>query len=60
MAYGGQWNYESSNKKPREVGDKFETYKVPQLNNSVALAIERTLPTERPPLVGKVSAEFGG
>jgi hypothetical protein len=27
-------------------------------NNSVALVGERTMPTERPPLVGKVSANF--
>jgi hypothetical protein len=28
--------------------------------NSVALARERTIPTERPPLIGEVSANFGG
>jgi hypothetical protein len=28
--------------------------------NSVALARERTIPTERPPLVDEVSANFGG
>jgi hypothetical protein len=28
--------------------------------NSVALVIERTIPTERPPLVGEVSANFCG
>jgi hypothetical protein len=27
-------------------------------NNSVALVRERTIPTERPPLVGEVSANF--
>jgi hypothetical protein len=31
-----------------------------QLTNSVALARERTIPTERPPLVGEVSANFCG
>jgi hypothetical protein len=29
-------------------------------NNSVALVLERTIPTERPPLVGEVSANFCG
>jgi hypothetical protein len=29
-------------------------------NNSVALVRERIIPTERPPLVGKVSASFCG
>jgi hypothetical protein len=29
-------------------------------NNSVASVHERTIPTERPPLVGEVSANFGG
>jgi hypothetical protein len=29
-------------------------------NNSVALARERTIPTERPPLVGEVSDDFCG
>ena len=29
-------------------------------NNSVALVRERTIPTERPPPVGKVSANFFG
>jgi hypothetical protein len=29
-------------------------------NNSVALVRERTIPTERPPLVGEVSANFCG
>jgi hypothetical protein len=28
--------------------------------NSVALVYERTIPTERPPLVGEVSAKFCG
>jgi hypothetical protein len=28
--------------------------------NSVALVIKRTIPTERPPLVGEVSANFCG
>jgi hypothetical protein len=28
--------------------------------NSVALVRERTIPTERPPLVGEVSANFCG
>jgi hypothetical protein len=28
--------------------------------NSVALVRERTIPTVRPPLVGEVSANFGG
>jgi hypothetical protein len=28
------------------------------LTNSVALVRERTIPTERPPLVGEVSANF--
>jgi hypothetical protein len=28
--------------------------------NSVALVRERTIPTERPPLVGEVSANFSG
>jgi hypothetical protein len=27
-------------------------------NNSVALVLEQTIPTERPPLVGEVSAYF--
>jgi hypothetical protein len=31
---------------------------LPYNNNSVALAHERTIPTERPPLVGEVSANF--
>jgi hypothetical protein len=30
----------------------------PYVNNSVALVRERTIPTERPPLVGEVSANF--
>jgi hypothetical protein len=30
------------------------------LTNSVALVRERTIPTERPPLVGEVSANFCG
>jgi hypothetical protein len=29
-------------------------------NNSVALVRERTIPTEPPPLVGEVSANFSG
>jgi hypothetical protein len=29
-------------------------------NNSMALVRERTMPTERPPLVGEVSANFCG
>jgi hypothetical protein len=29
-------------------------------NNSVALVRERTIPTELPPLVGEVSANFSG
>jgi hypothetical protein len=29
-------------------------------NNSVSLVRERTIPTERPPLVGKASANFWG
>jgi hypothetical protein len=29
-------------------------------NNSVAFVRERTIPTERPPLVGEVSANFYG
>jgi hypothetical protein len=32
----------------------------PYHNNSVALVRERTVPTERPPLVGEVSANFSG
>jgi hypothetical protein len=28
------------------------------INNSVALVHKRTIPTERPPLVGEVSANF--
>jgi hypothetical protein len=28
--------------------------------NSVAVVRKRTIPTERPPLVGEVSANFGG
>jgi hypothetical protein len=28
-------------------------------NNSIALVRERTIPKERPPLVGEVSANFG-
>jgi len=31
-----------------------------QLSNSVALVRERTIPTERPPPVGEVSANFCG
>jgi hypothetical protein len=31
-----------------------------QTTNSVALVRERTIPTERPPLVGEVSANFCG
>jgi hypothetical protein len=31
-----------------------------QPTNSVALVRERTIPTERPPLVGEVSANFCG
>jgi hypothetical protein len=31
-----------------------------EYNNSVALVRERTIPTERPPLVGEVSANFSG
>jgi hypothetical protein len=31
-----------------------------QKTNSVALVRERTVPTERPPLVGEVSAKFCG
>jgi hypothetical protein len=31
-----------------------------KLTNSVALVRERTIPTERPPLVGEVSANFCG
>jgi hypothetical protein len=31
-----------------------------QLTNSVALVRELTIPTERPPLVGEVSANFCG
>jgi hypothetical protein len=32
----------------------------PSRTNSVALVRERTIPTERPPLVGEVSANFCG
>jgi hypothetical protein len=31
---------------------------LPERTNSVALVCERTLPTERPPLVGEVSETF--
>jgi hypothetical protein len=31
-----------------------------QKTNSVALVRKRTIPTERPPFVGEVSANFGG
>jgi hypothetical protein len=31
-----------------------------QKTNSVALVRKRTIPTKRPPLVGKVSANFSG
>ena len=34
------------------------TYKTKTKLNSVALVRERTIPTERPPLVGEVSANF--
>jgi hypothetical protein len=30
------------------------------ITNAVALVLERTIPTERPPLVGEVSANFCG
>jgi hypothetical protein len=33
---------------------------VTDITNSVALVGERTMPTERPPLVGEVSANFSG
>jgi hypothetical protein len=33
---------------------------VPKLTNSVALVRKQTIPTERPPLVGEVSANFCG
>jgi hypothetical protein len=44
---------------------KLPRYKVYHINyptgtNSVALICERTIPTERPPLVGKVSVNFCG
>jgi hypothetical protein len=39
------------------VGSAFGTY---TLKNSVALVRERTIPTERPPPVGEVSANFCG
>jgi hypothetical protein len=28
------------------------------INNSMALVLERTIPTERPPIVGEVNAHF--
>jgi hypothetical protein len=34
------------------------TTSVPHKTNSVALARKRTIPTERPPLVGEVTANF--
>jgi hypothetical protein len=37
-----------------------EAAKEKQLTNSVALVRERTIPTERPPHVGEVSANFCG
>jgi hypothetical protein len=36
------------------------TIKRAPVHNSVALVRERTIPTERPPLVGEVSANFCG
>jgi hypothetical protein len=33
---------------------------IAHINNSVALVREQTIPTERPPLVGEVSAKFCG
>jgi hypothetical protein len=36
------------------------TNKTTNKTNSGALVRQRTIPTERPPLVGEVSANFGG
>jgi hypothetical protein len=35
-------------------------FPISHLTNSVALVLEQTIPTERPPLVGEVSANFCG
>jgi hypothetical protein len=34
--------------------------KIPYKENSGALVRQRTIPTERPPLIGEVSANFSG
>ena len=46
-----------------DSGNNFEVHHrrvVPTKLNSVALVRERTIPTERPPPVGEVSANFCG
>jgi hypothetical protein len=50
-------------KRKAYILNKLQTKTVEQTNeltNSVALVRERTIPTERPPLVGEVSANFCG
>jgi hypothetical protein len=44
------------------VSDRKEIHSeiIREITNSVALVREGTIPTERPPLVGEVSANFGG
>jgi hypothetical protein len=42
------------------TGIVFEMSNIKYMTNSVALVHERTIPTERAPLVGEVSANFYG
>jgi hypothetical protein len=42
------------------VASYTDTFLINNNNNSVALVRERTIPTERPPIVGEVSASFCG
>jgi hypothetical protein len=51
------------NRKVQKTQDGLKLYGTHQLlayANSVALVREQTIPTERPPLVGEVSADFYG
>jgi hypothetical protein len=50
---------DSCNTRPIWYGTK-GTIKQTKKLNSVALVRKRTIPTERPPFVGEVSANFGG
>jgi hypothetical protein len=45
---------------PMNLGNKSETAYIAKKKTSVASIRERTIPTERPPLVGEVSVNFCG